>query len=372
MDFTKMTIEELETRKAAIATECEAEGADLDKLTEEVRGINAELEARKAAEAKKAEIRTAVAQGAGIVIEKPVKEERAEMTETEKRAKDFAEQNKTEMRAVLSTGTIAKPTKADGINGLADVATDIVDDVKAIPLTGNGAYTVAYKATDASAAAVTDGQTIGGTGATFNTVTINPAEWGVLDTVSKQVKKMTSVNYLAAVEESALNALRAMASTKIVTAILASTLAQNIYSATLDQSYIRKLVLGFRSIKGKGGVVLYLNQTDLATLGAVRGTNEKKPVYEIAFDEGTTSAGTIKDGGTAVRFRVLDSLTTGVQLFGQPQTVEMPMWDNYEISTDEGGEYFAKNLIAVKGLQTAGADLCAKHGMQIVHQAAES
>jgi hypothetical protein len=61
-------------------------------------------------------------------------------------------------------------------------------------------------------------------------------------------------------------------------------------------------------------------------------------------------------------------LTDGTQLFGQPQTIEMPMWDGYEISTDEGGEYFAKNLIAVKGLQTAGVDLCAYHGMQVVTQ----
>lgn len=75
MEFEKMSIEELETRRAAIATECEAEGADLDALTEEVRGINAELEARKTAAAQKAEIRAAVASGEGVVVE-TMKEEK--------------------------------------------------------------------------------------------------------------------------------------------------------------------------------------------------------------------------------------------------------------------------------------------------------
>lgn len=75
MEFEKMSIEELKTRRAAIATECEVEGADLDALTEEVRGINAELEARRNAAAQKAEIRAAVASGQGVVVE-TMKEEK--------------------------------------------------------------------------------------------------------------------------------------------------------------------------------------------------------------------------------------------------------------------------------------------------------
>ena len=69
MDFTTMNIEELEARKAQIAVELDADGADLDVLESEVRAINEEMEARKAAEAQKAEIRAAVAQGDGKVIE---------------------------------------------------------------------------------------------------------------------------------------------------------------------------------------------------------------------------------------------------------------------------------------------------------------
>lgn len=70
MEIKEMSVEELEARKAAIATEVEAEGADLDALEAEVRAINAELEARAEAEAKKVEIRKAVADGEGKVVEK--------------------------------------------------------------------------------------------------------------------------------------------------------------------------------------------------------------------------------------------------------------------------------------------------------------
>ena len=49
----KMTIAELEARKAAIHAELDQEGTDLDALQEEVRAINEELEARKAEAAKR-------------------------------------------------------------------------------------------------------------------------------------------------------------------------------------------------------------------------------------------------------------------------------------------------------------------------------
>lgn len=61
MNLKEMETAALELRKAEISTECETEGADLDALLEEVRAINEELEARKAEEAKKAELRELVA-----------------------------------------------------------------------------------------------------------------------------------------------------------------------------------------------------------------------------------------------------------------------------------------------------------------------
>lgn len=70
MEIKEMTIDELEARKAEIVVEVDSEDADLDALETEARSIKEEIEARKAAEAKKAEIRSAVAMGEGVTIEK--------------------------------------------------------------------------------------------------------------------------------------------------------------------------------------------------------------------------------------------------------------------------------------------------------------
>lgn len=376
-----MTLEELGEKRSALVAEMTA----MDAKAKEEKRVFTEEERNSFSE-KKAEIEKIDAEIEeekrqmtlrGFSVELPKVQENEMENNINERADNFAQSGRFEMRAVLGSGNIVKPSKAaNGINGLAAVANDIVDDVHAIALTGAGSWVAAYKDTDAVAKATTDGAQVGGTGSgastgsSYNYVTINPAEWGVLDEISKQVKKLSPADYLGAVEESALIALRTFASNKIVTNVLASDLVKTKNSVALDAGYIRSLVLGYRSIAGKGNVKLYINQADLATLGEVRGTNEKKPVYEISFDAGTTTSGIIKDGGTAVEFRVLDCLETGTQLFGQPYTIDMPMWDGYSVETDEGGEYFKKNLIGIRGLQTANADLAAKHGMQKILQAA--
>ena len=133
MDFKEMTIEQLEERKAAIPTELDNEDADLNALEEEVKGINAELESRKEAEAKRVEIRAEVAKGEGTVMAKIEEAQEAkEMSNTEARSSkeykdaygelikknyDLDKLNE-EMRALLTTnaaedGMIAVPTGVD-------------------------------------------------------------------------------------------------------------------------------------------------------------------------------------------------------------------------------------------------------------------
>lgn len=66
-NLKELEVEVLEARKAEIANEIEAPDADLDALKEEARAIREELERRKAEEAKKVEIRNAVATGSAEV-----------------------------------------------------------------------------------------------------------------------------------------------------------------------------------------------------------------------------------------------------------------------------------------------------------------
>lgn len=148
-NFTEKTIEEMEARKAEIAQLVETDGADLDALTEEVRAINTELEARKAAETKKNEVRNLVAQGAGKVTEKIQEEVRTMKTNEEIRAsKEYVDafakylvtEDSTECRALLTvdaSGSVPVPTIVDDIIRTAWESDDILSRVRKTSIRGN-------------------------------------------------------------------------------------------------------------------------------------------------------------------------------------------------------------------------------------------
>ena len=116
--MNEMTVEQLEERKAAIAAELDNPEADLDALEAEARAIRDELEHRKDEAAKKAEIRSAVANGMGETIEKPIVEERQKMTIEELRnsaeyinayAEYIKSEDDTELRNMLTTVNDSTP-----------------------------------------------------------------------------------------------------------------------------------------------------------------------------------------------------------------------------------------------------------------------
>lgn len=146
MEIKNMTVEQIEARKAEIAKELETEGADLDKLQEEVKSLNAELEARKAAEAKKAEIRKAVANGAGQVVAaaQPADEKPMEVRNSPAYIEAYARYIKTgddrEARALLTenvSGTLPVPEFIDGIIRTAWERDGIVSRVRRTYFRGN-------------------------------------------------------------------------------------------------------------------------------------------------------------------------------------------------------------------------------------------
>lgn len=150
MELKEMTIEELTERKAQIAIEAEAPEADLTALTDEVRAINEEIEARRTAEAQKAEIRAAVANGAGAVtetIEPEIREEVKTMEEIrnsaayiEAYANYIKSENDAECRALLTenvSGSVPVPTFVEDIVRTAWEREGITSRVRKAYLKGN-------------------------------------------------------------------------------------------------------------------------------------------------------------------------------------------------------------------------------------------
>ena len=150
METKNMTIEQLEARKKEI--ESLASSADnLDELEAEVREINAELEKRAADEAKREEIRKAVATGS--VKTQTVKEFRSEIKTVSSNdevrssqayvdafARYLVTENDAECRSLLTTnasGSVPVPTIVDEIIRTAWDNSDILSRVKKTNIKGN-------------------------------------------------------------------------------------------------------------------------------------------------------------------------------------------------------------------------------------------
>ena len=168
-NIKEMSVEQIEERKLAIVTETESEGADLNALEEEIRSLNAELEARKAEESQKEEIRKAVASGeVGEVVEKIEEEKREMKTNEEIRAsKEYVDafarylvsEDATEVRSLLTEnvggGSVPVPAMVDNIIRTAWENNGILSRVRRTEIRGN--LKVAFERVASAAGVHTEG-----------------------------------------------------------------------------------------------------------------------------------------------------------------------------------------------------------------------
>lgn len=196
MELKDMTIEQIEERKSQIREELEAPEADLNALEEEARSLNAEIEARKAAEAQKAEIRSAVAAGeVGEVVKTIVEEKRDMRTNEEIRAsKEYIDafaryivsEDASECRALLTTqasGSVPVPTIVDDIIRTAWEKDDILSRIKKTNIKGN--LKVAFELSADGAYVHTEGTTA----PTEESLTL-----GVVEMIPRNIKKWIRVS----------------------------------------------------------------------------------------------------------------------------------------------------------------------------------
>ena len=166
MDLKEMTIEQLEERKAEIVASLDAPEADLNALEEEVRAIKEELEARKAEEAKKVEVRAAIAAGAGETV-KTIVEEKKEMNVEERKAEMIdalaeyikgratAEQRAMLLSANVTGGTVKVSDIVDDFIWTDWDRSPILSRIRKVYVRGN--YSVGYEASATGAVKHTEG-----------------------------------------------------------------------------------------------------------------------------------------------------------------------------------------------------------------------
>lgn len=374
-------IEEIQARLAEINAAIDtATGDDLTALETESRSLLEELTGLQNEVQARQQLRQSIAAGAGTPVQsvnqtpQPSTEERA--------ANNFVQSNRmtvdaTQARAALiSSGKLATPTEVSGINDIPGAkVSSIIDLVKIVNCVGMGSHKIAYVEADADDAAnQTEGQAAAnGTLGEYDFVTIMPESVAVLDYISKQAKKQTPLQYATKVREQALIALRKKAAAIVTAALKASALNASVAGTAgkIEATTLRKLALAYGGDESViGGAVLFLNKADLMAFGDVRGTNEKKAVYEITPDTANPNTGTIRDGGLSVRYCLNSGLTAastasegaGVTMFyGSPQCLELDLFSDYEVKVSEDFA-FDKLMDTIRGDVELGAAVVVKNG----------
>ncbi len=388
-----MTIEELRARAGEIRRAVEAPDANLDELDTEASAISGRI-AQYEAEQRRKSIANRMADSGTVIRDfSDSGKEKAD----EARAREFAQTGRSvigakEVRSVLvSSGDIATPTGVSGINDtVGSKVSSIIDMVKVVNCVGMGSNKVAYISADiATADAQTEGAAATAKEPTFDFVTITPTSVAVLSYISKQTKKQSPLAYEQKVQEQALLALRKKAASVVTAALKASalndTVAATITSTkgVVDEKTLRNIVLAYGGDESvTGGAVLFLNKADLIAFGDVRGTNEKKAVYEITPDGSNPNTGIIRDGGLSVRYCINSELTAcagtaqtaSVQptmYYGNPMNFELDLFSDYEIRVSEDFA-FDKLMDTIRGDVELGGDVVAKGGFVALTIAATS
>ena len=386
----KDTLQKIVSKRNAELDDIKARLDALEKINEtsedeeELKNASEEIDALKAKkEELEAELEEVNAQLAEL--DKPAEEENPQRKlnfmkkeergvnmnkeQIELRAKELKDTRRTqfeaeEVRSVLvSSGHIATPTEVGGINSTFNGVSSIIDLVKVVNCVGMGSNKVAYQLTDAVAATQVEGGAANSSDPTFGFVTITPTNVAVLSAISKQAKKQSPLQYEAKVRESAMAGLRKQVAKIVTDAVVASSLTNSLKVAALNEKALRDIALNYGGAEGvEGEAYLFLNKNDLITLGGVRGSNEKKAVFEITPNSSNPNTGTIKDGGLVVNYCINSNLTEGTLLYGNPKNIELDLFSNYEIAVSEDF-YFDKLMDAIRGDVELGADVVAKDGL---------
>ena len=359
-------IAEIQARLAEINTELDnAAGETLTALETESRSLLEEMNGIKATVEARQQLRSQIAAGAGTPAQAAPKQNTEERAAAAFRNTNRMTVDAEQSRALMiSSGQLAQPTVTAGINDIPGAKySSIIDLIKIVNCVGMGTHRVAYQVSDAEAAAnQTEGQAaVAGTLGTWSFVDIKPTDVAVIDYISKQAKKQTNLQYAAKVREQAIIALRKKAAQIVTAALAASELNTAIVGSAIDAKTLRNITLNYGGDESViGGAHLILNKKDLLRFGDVRGTNEKKALYEITPD-GNGNTGTIREGGLSVRYIINSNVAEGTLFYGNLQALELDLFSDYEIKVSEDFA-FDKLMDAIRGDVEMGADVVVKGG----------
>lgn len=383
-------LQEIEKRLAELNGLVETE-TDTEKLAayeKEVRSLIQEKgeilgEQRAAA---RAAAKAAFTDPVNTTIENPV-------DDAEARAKEFITSGKTfipaeQARSVLvSSGNLATPTSVSlGIKDQMNKVPAILSSILVENHKGEGEHQVAYVKTEAEAVGRTEGTAPNNTGSAFGFVKIKPYAIVCVDYISNLIRDRSPIEYKAKAEALALKAVRKKVIDIVINGVTESgslvtygmvngvdkngdAMYQSLaLSSAIGPGTLRAIVLNYGSDETiDGPATLILNKDQLQLFGAVRGTNEKAPLYKITYDEGSVTEGVISEGGTSVRFAISNKLPAGKMLYGILVNYELDLFSDVKVEID-GSYKFAEGMDTIRATADVGGNIITPNGICVITQ----
>lgn len=304
-----------------------------------------------------------------------------------------------EKSITLATGTLAQPTGVgtDIRDPLGARVGSIIDQVYVQDLTGMAEYREPYVISEFDATggkvATTAGQKrTDSTDPTFGVAKISPYELTTTSYVDRNISKLTPANYYAKVFAMAMRSLRRGTVKNIFNSDgqgtpdmhgikTAKNVAGAVIYATVDveevgPDLLTELMFAYGGDEELGGNCrLYLNKKDLLALGKLRGTNEKRRLFEIVPDAGNPNVGTIRDGGTIIPYSIASDLTalTGADsgsaavqtmVYGDPMNYELGLFGDYTVRVDESIKG-VERMLTILGDAMVGGNLIVDKGFVV-------
>ncbi|HIY16771.1 MAG TPA: phage major capsid protein [Candidatus Intestinimonas stercorigallinarum] len=306
---------------------------------------------------------------------------------------------RTEKSVTLATGTLAQPTGAgtDIRDALGYGVGAIIDQVYVQDLNGMSAYLEPYVISepDAKGAKVT---TAAGTARAasddpqLGVAKIAPYELTTTSYVDRNISRLTPANYYAKIFAMAMKSMRrstvgmifngdGQATNDMFGVKTAKNMAGSPIYASLDveevgPDLLTELMFAYGGDEELGGNCrLYLNKKDLLALGKLRGTNEKRRLFDIVPDAANPNTGTIREGGTIVPYSISSKLTalsasekgsSAIQtmVYGDPTNYELGLFGPYTVRVDESVKA-VERMLTILGDAMVGGNLIVDKGFVV-------
>lgn len=276
-------------------------------------------------------------------------------------------------------------------DGFAGQISSLLNQVNVQNLSGLGSWEEPYVKADMEAAAgdvvANSGKARAVTDPVFAKAGMSAYEATVTSYVDKKLGQLSPADYAAKVQQMALRALHRKAialmvngdggaSPKMYGFLNAkNTTGENIFATSaataIDVDALNKLVYGYGGDEMLGGNArLFLTKANLEAFGNLKGTNEKLPFYEIAFDAATGgNTGTIKRGGLIVPYTICSAIGAKNLAYGDPFNYMLALFSDYVIGVDNSYKA-GERLATILGDVTLSGNLTVDKGMSVATLAA--